>query len=184
MEVPAQRVRHGLRFVEIVEAGEIAPTGIAAQLDESSPEHDPEQQPAKEPNGNLLRDYSRAAEKHREEACFEQNRFPSEAVECLPDIHERKVEEIDGQPNTDREPGVAGGDPGDDEAGKYDSYPSRNCKCQIAGRPEEQAWRLAKRHLFDKQRHGKQSPFPEQRFELIQGDNEGDQADEADAALE
>ena len=53
---PAERVGHGLGFVEIVEAGEVAPAGIAAQLDETGAEHDAEEQPAKHPDGDGLRD--------------------------------------------------------------------------------------------------------------------------------
>ncbi len=49
VEVPAQRVRHRLSFEVVVEAGEIAPARVAAQLDQTRAEHDAEQQPRPEP---------------------------------------------------------------------------------------------------------------------------------------
>src|SRR5205085_12622928 len=46
VEVPRERVRHRLRLVVVVEAGQIAPAGIAAQLDEPGAELEAEEQPA------------------------------------------------------------------------------------------------------------------------------------------
>jgi hypothetical protein len=46
MEIPAQRVRHGLGFVVVVHGGEIAPARVAAQLDQPGTELDTECQPA------------------------------------------------------------------------------------------------------------------------------------------
>ena len=40
-----QRVGVGLGVVEVVHAGEVTPAGVAPDLDQAGPEHDPEYQP-------------------------------------------------------------------------------------------------------------------------------------------
>ncbi len=47
VKIPAQRIRDRLGFIVIIETGEIAPTGVAAQFDETGAEHDAELHPSR-----------------------------------------------------------------------------------------------------------------------------------------
>src|SRR5215470_16672160 len=49
VQQPAERVWNRLGLVVIVEASQIAPARIAAKFDQSRSQHDPENQPAKQP---------------------------------------------------------------------------------------------------------------------------------------
>ena len=51
VRLPAERPRHRLGLVVVLQAGELAPAGVTAQLDEACPELDPEQQPAQRERG-------------------------------------------------------------------------------------------------------------------------------------
>src|SRR5581483_9154962 len=88
MEIPAQRIRHGLGFIVVVEAGEIAPARVAAQLDQSGAEHDAKEQPTEQPNRDLRRSYFCAAQEDSEERGFKENGFPTESIEGLADVDE------------------------------------------------------------------------------------------------
>src|SRR5581483_3686949 len=153
MKKPAQRIGHGLGLVVVIQAREISPTGISAQLDQSGAEHDAEQKPAKKPDWNLLRHHPGAAKENRKEAGFQQNRFPSETVERLPHIDEREIDQINGAPNHDREPRVARGDPANHKTRQNNADPRRKSKGNIARPPVKQTGRFTKRNLFDPERH-------------------------------
>src|SRR5437899_12169775 len=86
VEVPAQRVRHRLGLVVVVEAGEIAPAGVAAHLDEARAELEPEHEPAREVDERERGGGPGRAEEDREEPRLEEERFPAEAVEGPADI--------------------------------------------------------------------------------------------------
>ena len=47
---PAQRIRHRLRLVVVIEAAQIAPAWIAPDLDQAGAELDAEEEPAKHPD--------------------------------------------------------------------------------------------------------------------------------------
>src|SRR5215469_7846162 len=49
MEISADRVRDRLRFVVVVETGQITPAGIAAQFDQPGTKHDAKTEPSKKP---------------------------------------------------------------------------------------------------------------------------------------
>src|SRR5207245_8942292 len=50
VERATEGIRERLGLVVIVEAREVAPAGVAAQLDEPGPEHDAEDEPAEQPH--------------------------------------------------------------------------------------------------------------------------------------
>src|SRR2546430_13703949 len=50
MEIAADRARNRLRFVVIKHAGQIAPTFVAADFDQTGADHDPKTEPAKKPD--------------------------------------------------------------------------------------------------------------------------------------
>src|SRR5439155_19483008 len=50
MQVPADRTRDRLRFVVIIQAGQIAPAWIAAEFDQAGTNHDAKTEPAKKPD--------------------------------------------------------------------------------------------------------------------------------------
>src|ERR1041385_4894463 len=86
VEIPAQRVRHGLGLVVVVETSHVAPAGVAAELDESGSEHDAKTQPAQKQDSDKLRSGTAAAEKNGVESGFEQDGFPTKTVEGLSDV--------------------------------------------------------------------------------------------------
>src|SRR5579863_8705677 len=94
MEVITERVRHWLGFIVVVQAGEIAPAGIAAKLDQSCAKHDAEEQPPEQPDGDCLGNETGPAQEDREKTGFEKNGFPAETVECLADVYERQIDEV------------------------------------------------------------------------------------------
>src|SRR4051794_25665665 len=49
VEPARERIRDRLRFIMKIETGEVAPTRVAAQLDESRAEHDAKREPPKQP---------------------------------------------------------------------------------------------------------------------------------------
>ena len=82
------------------------------------------------------------------------------------------------------QPGVASRETGDHQAGEEHAEPRSRKECAIAWEQIEQARRFAERHLFDEQANREKPARTEQRLELIGGYEKGDQADDADAALE
>ena len=87
VKVPAERVRDRLRFEVIVKAREIAPAGVATKLDQPCAKHQPEERPSIHPVEQRRHRRRACTGKDREEPQFEQQGFPSEAVERLADIH-------------------------------------------------------------------------------------------------
>src|SRR6266480_1865998 len=98
MQIPANRTRDGLGFVVIIKTGQIAPTWIAAQLDQAGTNHDAKTEPAKKPNHQEGRPAFRKgttieqrAKKDRQEASLEQLCLPTIAVPHLPDVNDGHV---------------------------------------------------------------------------------------------
>src|SRR5438445_12080301 len=50
MQISADRIWDGLRFVVIEHASEIAPAGVAAHLDQAGADHDAKSEPAEKPD--------------------------------------------------------------------------------------------------------------------------------------
>src|SRR5205814_2683009 len=50
MQIAADRVRYWLRFIVIVETGQIAPAGVAPQFDQAGAKHDAKTKPPKKPD--------------------------------------------------------------------------------------------------------------------------------------
>ena len=95
MQIAANRARDGLGFVVIIKTGQIAPTWIAAQLDQAGTNHDAKTQPAKKPDHEQRRTASREwatveqwAKKDRQEPGLEQLCLPTIAVPNLPDVND------------------------------------------------------------------------------------------------
>ena len=99
VKVRRQRAGHRLRLEVEVEAGEIAPAGIAAQLDEPRAPHDPHRQPAQEPDDGARRRPARErprveerTEEDAEESGLDELELPAEAVEGLADVADRDLQ--------------------------------------------------------------------------------------------
>ena len=101
---PAQRIRHRLGFEMIIQAGQILPARVGAQLDQAGAEHHAEQDPAPDPDQRHLRYGLRRSTEDCEEAGFEQDRFPPKAVEGLSHVHEREIENPESGPNQNGRP--------------------------------------------------------------------------------
>src|SRR3982750_1132643 len=101
----------------------------------------------------------RSAQKNSEEASLQQDGFPSEGVKGLSDVDERQIENVNRKPNANGQPGVARADAGDHDQGKHDPGPRSRRESRVSWRPEEEAGRLPKWHLFDEQWHW-QEPAP------------------------
>ena len=72
MEVPAERVRHRLRFMVVVEARQVAPALVAPHLDQPRAELDAEEKPAHQDDEAELRSRRDRAEEDREEPGLEE----------------------------------------------------------------------------------------------------------------
>jgi hypothetical protein len=88
----------------VVHAGEVAPAGVAAQLDQPGAKLDPKRQPAEQEQHEERRRGARVAQEDREESRLEQDGFPSEPVELLADVDDREIEHPEGQPHQHRQP--------------------------------------------------------------------------------
>src|SRR5947207_15951632 len=88
---PAQRIRHRLGFVMVIEAGEIAPAGIAPDLDQAGAEFDSKEEPAKHPDDDQRGRHPCRPEEDREKSGFEEKRLPAEGIEGLTDVDDRQV---------------------------------------------------------------------------------------------
>src|SRR5207248_11201364 len=98
MQIPTNRTWDRLRFVMIIKTGKIAPTWIAAQLDQAGTNHDAKTKPAKKPDHEQRRTASREwatieqrTKKDRQEPGLEQLRLPTIAVPNLPDVNDGHV---------------------------------------------------------------------------------------------
>src|SRR6266404_6484687 len=98
MQVAADRIRDRLRFVMIIEAGEIAPAWVAAHFDEAGAEHYAKTEPAKKPDNEQRwpafwerPPIEQRAEEDRQEAGFKKLNFPTVAVPDLADVDNRHV---------------------------------------------------------------------------------------------
>src|SRR5215831_12307200 len=98
MHIAADRARDWLRFIVIVETGEIAPAGVAAQFDQAGAKHDAKTEPAKKPNHQNRRSafwkrppIEQRTKKDRQETGLEQLDLPAVAVPDLADVNDRHV---------------------------------------------------------------------------------------------
>ena len=154
VEEPAEGARQRLGLVVVVEAGEVTPAAVAAQLDQPGPELDPEQQPAVQPQHQGGRGGPGRAQEHRQEAGFQQQGLPAEAVEGLADVDHRQVQRPQGEPGGGRHPGRpllgqpeqgGAGQPGPTQATSEGTGPSSGGGNRL-GRPEakdggQECWR-------------------------------------------
>src|SRR6476620_622883 len=95
MQIPADWTRDRLRLVVIIKAGEIAPAGITAQLDQAGADDDPKTDPAKKPDYEERRPAFREragveqwTKENREKAGLEQLSLPPIAVPNLADVND------------------------------------------------------------------------------------------------
>src|SRR5436190_24054017 len=98
MQPPTQRIWDWLRFIVIVETGQVTPAGVATQLDKACANHNPKDEPAEQPDDNLGRrvfwegpGIEQRTKKNRQKSGFQQLNFPPVAVPVLPDMNEGHV---------------------------------------------------------------------------------------------
>src|SRR5439155_14155349 len=129
MKEPAQRIRHRLRLVVVIEACEVPPAAIAAQLDQTGAELDPENYPAKEQDQRPRGNCGTGAEEDGEKACLQEQRLPPERVEDLTDIDDRLVERPEREPDRNRDPRRRnGGQPNHDGETESDTGPGNGAQ--------------------------------------------------------
>ena len=185
VEEPARRARERLGLVVVLEAGEVAPAAVAAQLDQARAELDAEQQPDEQPQDRCGRGDVRGSEERHEEPGLEQQRLPAEAVPDLADVDDRQVEHPEHGPQRDagaEREDVGGarerGD-GEDEAERGDDPEDRVRVAQV-----EQARVAAEGRAREEARDRRQAALADQRAELRQRDGERDDVDERDEVLD
>ena len=124
VEEPAQGIRHRLGLVVVVKAGQVPPTGVAAELDQSGAELHPKQQPAEHPDDDQGGSHHRGPEEDPEKPGFQQERLPAEAIERLPDVDDRQVERPEHEPDQHpHEQGRRVDQPDDDQDRQCDAEP-------------------------------------------------------------
>jgi hypothetical protein len=185
VEEPAQGAGQRLGLVVVVEAGEVTPAAVAAQLDQPGPELDPEQQPAVQPQHQGGRGGPGRPEEDGQEPGLQQQRLPPEAVERLADVDHREVEAPEGQPDQHRHPGrPLLGQAGQGRRGQRHPRPGDHRQEPVRVVEVEEARRPAGRDGGQEPRRRQQAPLPQQRPELVGRDQEGDQVDGGQPPLE
>jgi hypothetical protein len=178
VEVPAERTREWLGLVVVVEAAEVTPAAVAAELDQPGSELDPEQQPAVQPQHQGGRGGGGRAEEDGQEPGLEQQRLPAEAVERLADVDDRQVHGPQGQPDSHRHPGRPGvGEAGQGGRGQPGPGPGDHGQEPVRVVEVEQARRPAEGDGGQEPGCRLEAPFPQQRAELVGRHQERDQVD-------
>ena len=184
MEVPAQRIGHGLCFVVIVEARQLAPASVAAHLDETGAELHAKQQPAQQPHDQHRRRCVERPEKDRQKPGLEEQRLPAEAVEDLADVDDRQVQRPEREPHGHRHRQRRALRKREQHARcQQHAAPSHRKKEAVRVPHVEQARCLPERCHAQKPWCGEQAVLAEQWAELIDRNQERDEIDECEAAL-
>ena len=189
MEVPAERIWHGLGLVVVVETGQLTPAPVAAHLDQPRAELHAEEEPAHQHDEAELGRRCGRAKEDREEASLEQKRLPSERVEGLSDVHDREVEDPEqrkDQHRREREWVVVAIEPArdrDDRDGDTGPGDDQELAVRISDEMKE-GRRGAKRDRPDELGRRQEAALAEQRAKLVHGHEERDQVDDAERALE
>ena len=127
----------------------------------------------------------RAPGEDREESHLDQQRLPAEGVEGLADVDERKIQHVEQGPHgASGDRTGAGGQTRQSERGQQHAQPSSEAERRVSGRPVEETWRKAERHLADEERRRQQPMLSGERNELFRRGEEGDEIDEGQAAFE
>ena len=185
MEEPAERVGHRLGLVVVVEARQLAPAPVAAQLDESGAELDPEDKPAEQEDERPRGHRAARAEEDREKAGLEQERLPAERVKDLADIDDRLIQHPQREPDDDRHRRRRDfRQPDDHGDGEENARPGDDEQQAVGVVEVKEARRLEKPHAAQEPRHRQQSLLAEQRAELERGDEERDEVDRAQRPLD
>ena len=185
MEPPAQRVGHRLGLVVVPQAREVTPAGVAAELDQAGAELHPEEQPAHEPDRQRRGRHAVRSEEHGEETGLEQERLPPEGVEGLAHVDDRQVQPPQRRPHEHRRPQRRClREPCHDGGGQRDTGPRDGGGEAVGPAPVEEARRLAKGHQPQETRRRQEAVVTDQRAELVDGDQERDEVDDAERPLE
>ncbi len=99
MQRPAERIREGLCFIVIVQAGQVAPAGVAAQFNQPRPEHDAKGKPAEQPEDDGGRRPTRKrppvqqrAQENAEKTRLQELNFPAIRIPVLSDVNKRHIQ--------------------------------------------------------------------------------------------
>ena len=185
VEEPAQAVGHRLRLVVVVEAGPLTPATIAAKLDQTGPELDPEDEPAKQKDEGPGRHGGPSAQEDGEESRFEEERLPPERVEDLADVHDRLIKGPQRKPDRNRDRGRRNIRQPDHHRDAQQHATPGDSEQQRVGVVEMKKGRgVEEPDPAEEQRHGQQSVCSKQRPELECRDQKGDEVDHAQRALD
>src|SRR5947208_10759491 len=98
VQIATDRVGNRLRLVMIVKASQIAPAGVAANLNQSRADHDAKTEPAKKPENEdrgaapwKRPCVEQRAKKDRQKPGLQQFNLPAIAIPDLADVHDRHV---------------------------------------------------------------------------------------------
>src|SRR2546428_14021580 len=98
MQISADRIWDGLRFVVIEHASEIAPAGVAAHLDQAGADHDAKSEPAEKPDDQDRRATfwkrprgGKRTKKKPQKTGLEELGFPALAAPKLAQVEDRHV---------------------------------------------------------------------------------------------
>ena len=185
MKKPAERIGHRLGLVVVVEAGQVAPAAIAAQLDHPGAELDAEHEPAKQQDERPRGDRRPGAEEDGQEPGFEEERLPAERVKDLAHVDDRLVQDPEREPDEDREPRRRHiGKASHHGEAEHEATPCHSQQQPVRVAEVEEARGLEKGHPAQEQRHRQQSLFAEQRPELVDGDQERDAVHDPQRSLD
>jgi len=169
VKIPAQRIGQGLRFVMIVQAGEIAPALIAPHFNEPGPEFNPEKHPADDPDYCNRCGPVHGAQEYGIEPNFEQHRFPSEAIKGLSDVYNGQVQYPEHKPNQHGEPERAHiGKPAHGYQGAHYAGPGHEPEKRIGIMPMENTGSPFEAHHIQEAVNRGEAAFTGKRDELVQ----------------
>ena len=184
----AEGTGHRLGLMVVVHGGEIAPGGVSAHLDHPGAEFDADDEPAQQQDHQQARRDLVGAEEADEEPGLEQQRFPAEAVEALPDRRDREVQGPHRQEHRDRHPGRSCLGQTDDRRGGQD-HSDHGHQAQAGVRirealPPEERRRLRGGGQGDEARGRGQTALAEEGRELGERGGEGDEIEHPEAPLD
>src|SRR6266540_2801048 len=174
-----------LGLVVVIEAGEVAPALVMAQLDQSRAELDAEKHPAEDDDDDDRRLQVRRSEECGEEPGLAEHRLPSEGVEGLADIDDGEVKRPREEPHGDEErPRRRVGDADEREPGKHDAEPRHAAQEAVGVAPVEERRRIAEADGGEEVADRKEPALAEEGRELVQRGDERDEIDRSESAQE
>lgn len=185
VEEPAQRARHRLCLMVVVQAGQLPPARVAPHLDQPGAELHPEQHPAQQEEDDDRWGHLVVAEEDREETHLQQQRLPPERVPRLADVDDRQIQRPGNEPQQHSAPERQLRVQACDQRHRHRAArpgPGRVEAVRVV--PVEHARRVTERHALHETGDRQHPALPDQRAELHRRAQERDEVHDGQRPLE